>query len=65
MRRIVSLMAVVLVMVGCASKTPMPENLVQAQAMTDGNLAHATEQSVMVQDAKQAVISADKAKKTI
>lgn len=61
--RFVSLMIVAVLMTACASKPVLPENLVQAQVMTDNNLTQATEQSAVVQDAKQAVISAQKAEK--
>ena len=60
--RFISVMIAAVLMTACANKPVLPENLVQAQVMTDNNLAQAAEQSVVVQDAKQAVISAQKAK---
>ena len=59
--RFISVMIAAVLMTACANKPVLPENLVQAQVMTDNNLAQAAEQSVAVQDAKQAVISAQKA----
>lgn len=59
--RFISVMIAAVLMTACANKPVLPENLVQAQVMTDNNLAQAAEQSVVVQDAKQAVISAQKA----
>ena len=52
-----------MMMVGCATKTPLPPTLSQAKATTDAKVHASQEQAAIVYDAEKAVVAADKADK--